>query len=308
MKIGAQIRNSAPWEKIRDVVQAADDQRWRSLWFADHLLQPGAVGGQQPAEDQPFQECWTLLAAVAALTSRVRIGSLVSAVTFRHPAILAKMAATVDQISNGRLELGLGAAWHPREHEAYGFSFPSARDRADMLEEQAAVLRAFFHNTPPHTFEGHFVQLRNAPFAPSSRIPIMIGGEGEKRTLRTLALYGDTMNLAATSPESVAHKIHVVEEHCKEVGRDPKTIRRTIRFTCIPGDDEEKVRKVAGKLGWNLDDANEYRNAAVGKADHIISVIKQYDALQIDEAILQMLPVEPELYAKLDREVLVAFD
>ena len=161
----------------------------------DHLVPPN----DETDNREPCFESYTTLAAAAQITDRVRLGCLVTANTLRHPALLAKMAATIDHISDGRLNLALGAGWNEFEHEAYGIPLPSVRERQDRLEEAAQILRLFFAAEKPVSFDGRYYRLKDAPFAPGfvqkPHPPLWIGGGGEKRTLRTVARYADVANV-----------------------------------------------------------------------------------------------------------------
>jgi F420-dependent oxidoreductase-like protein len=222
MRFGIQTSlNNVEWREIEQMWRFLDrETSFHSAWTFDHFVPP------LPGQDVNANcfEGWSSLAALAAITERVRVGCLVTGVTYREPAVLAKMAVTIDHLSNGRLELGLGAAWHEGEHRMYGIAFPPMKERQDRLEEAAQVIRLLFDGTPPLNFDGRYYSLKNAVFLPKSlqqpHPPLMIGGGGEKRTLRTLARYGDVMNVSGT-PEQVRAKIAVLEEHCGEVGRDP---------------------------------------------------------------------------------------
>ncbi|GIS96845.1 MAG: hypothetical protein CM1200mP24_01290 [Gammaproteobacteria bacterium] len=155
--------------------------------------------------------------------------------TYRNPALMAKMAATVDVVAPGRVMLGVGAGWNVREHEAYGWEFPSMRERSDRLEEACELIRKLFHSGVDERidYQGDYYTLKQAAFAPKSGngqpIPIMVGGTGEKRTLKTLAMYGDIMNVIA-SPERVTHLSEVLARHCENVGRDPEEIQKTVQY------------------------------------------------------------------------------
>ncbi len=250
MEIGSQLHtNSTSWDQVREVIQIMDDGPWESAWVPDHFVPPLAFLDE--ADD--CLEGWSLLTGIAAVTDTLRLGALVSGNTYRNPALLAKMAATVDQISGGRLELGIGAAWHEREHEAYGWDFPPVRERSDRLEEAAKLIRKLFTADGPVDYEGQYYRLVRAPFAPrtsqGTHIPIMVGGNGERRTLRTLARHGDVMNLDEATPAQVTHKIGVLEEHCREIGRDPAEITKTCFFAVALQDDEAKGGAPARPLG-----------------------------------------------------------
>ena len=242
MKFGAQVscyRNT--WDSIREVAEVMDAGPWSSIWFADHYLPPP---GRKEEEHLTAHEAFTVAAAVAGITSTLEIGHLVLGNTYRNPGLTAKMAGTVDHISHGRFVLGIGAAWFKREHEAYGWDFPSMKERQDRFEEAAQMLRALFHDSRA-SFEGRYYTLDDAPLAPGSYarpIPILVGGTGEKRTLRTLARYGDVMNLdgwagGPMTAEYFHHKVSVLNAHCEAAGRDPSEVRHTVLMPTMVTDD-----------------------------------------------------------------------
>ena len=207
--------------------------RWTSIYTYDHFLPPWSRTNEVFDHDEiDTLEGWSLLSAIAAVTNRLRLGVLVSGNTYRNPALVAKMAATVDEISGGRAILGIGAGWNVREHEAYGWTFPSLKERSDRLEEACALIHKLFTSEGMVDFDGRYYQLKQAPFAPKGvqkKIPLMIGGTGRKRTLKTLALYGDQMNVIA-GPDDVKALRGVLEQHCDAVGRIP--VRSPPRCTC----------------------------------------------------------------------------
>jgi alkanesulfonate monooxygenase SsuD/methylene tetrahydromethanopterin reductase-like flavin-dependent oxidoreductase (luciferase family) len=196
----------------------------------------------------PMFEAWELLAAWGALTSGVRLGTLVTGNTYRHPPVLAKMVVTLDHVTNGRAILGLGAAWHEGEHAMYGLRFPSTGGRLARMDEAARVLRLLL-DEPVASFAGKHYQLKDAVAEPKpvqKRLPILIGGGGEQKTLRTVARYADYWHGHGT-PEVIAHKLEVLAAHCAEVGRDPAEITplTSLRPDFVLRDD---VRDVAAQL------------------------------------------------------------
>jgi F420-dependent oxidoreductase-like protein len=216
------------FETIAGIATTAENNGFDSLWVMDHLYQIGMVG---PKED-PMLEGYTLLAAIAARTQRAALGTMVTGVTYRNPALLAKIVTTLDVISSGRAILGIGAAWNDDEHAGYGYDFPPVKERMDRLEEALQICRAMFTETAP-TFEGRYYRVKdvlNNPKPIRGRIPILVGGGGEKRTLRLVAQYADACNLFG-DPEAVRHKLDVLERHCADVGRDPGEITKTVLLT-----------------------------------------------------------------------------
>ncbi|HVN50557.1 MAG TPA: TIGR03560 family F420-dependent LLM class oxidoreductase, partial [Acidimicrobiales bacterium] len=182
-----------PWSEVAEVAVHCERQGWDGVYVSDHFM-PNREGTE--TVDGPVLECWTAMAALAALTSRVRIGSLVCGNTYRHPAVLAKMAAGVDQISGGRFLLGLGAGWQENEHEAYGLEFGTVRSRLDRLDEACAIVTSLLRDDRT-TFDGEHYRLRDAPLDPKPvqpKLPLLIGGRGERRTMRIAARYADEWN------------------------------------------------------------------------------------------------------------------
>ena len=219
MKFSAWPGSATKWESLLDLCQHVERTGWDGLWIADHFMP------NQEDTSGPTQEAWTLLAAIAAVVPRVRIGTLVTGNTYRHPTVLAKQAAQVDVISGGRLVLGLGAAWQQNEHEAYGIDFHTVGERMRRLEEAVQIIRSLFEHDQT-TFEGRYYRVKNAPLNPKPvrrpRPPILIGGGGEKVTMRIAAQYADEWNVWGT-PEVLAQKGKVLEQHCADLGRDPPT-------------------------------------------------------------------------------------
>ena len=215
------------WPELLRIWQYLDDSPFESAWTMDHLV-PGRTQGESNGS---CLEGWTLLAALAQATKRLRLGCLVTGVTYRHPAVLAKIATTVDIISNGRLEFGLGAAWHDFEHAAYGIPFYTMKERQDRLEEALQVIKLLWTASAPVTFHGKYYQLQDAPFLPPPvqrpHPPIVVGGSGPKRTLRTAARYADTVNLWGPL-EMVQQSLNTLHAHCRDVGRNPAKIRITV--------------------------------------------------------------------------------
>jgi F420-dependent oxidoreductase-like protein len=223
---------------VVDLARAAENAGFESVWVMDHFYQLPALGGGT----QPMLEGYTLLGALAASTSRVRLGTLVTGVTYRNPAMLAKQVTTLDIISGGRAILGIGAAWHDVEHEAMGFDFPPVKERMDRLEEAVQICRAMFREETP-SFDGRYYRVQAVhnvprPIQPGGP-PIMIGGGGEKKTLRFVARYAQLCNLSA-GPE-LPHKLDVLREHCEREGRDYNEIEKTAAFKFDLGDQGERV-------------------------------------------------------------------
>src|SRR5580704_6999049 len=228
MRFGLQIPNftvGAPGDLFADVLDRANTAEaagYDSVWVMDHFYQLPPMGGPS----QPMLDAYTLLGAIAARTSRIRLGALVTGVTYRNPAHLAKIVTTLDVISGGRAILGIGAAWYDVEHVGLGFDFPPAGERLDRLEEALQICRAMFRGEEP-TFNGRYYRTHEARNVPAPVQPggptILVGGGGENRTLQLVARYADMMNIFGDAA-TVAHKVDVLHRHCDELGRDPSDI------------------------------------------------------------------------------------
>jgi alkanesulfonate monooxygenase SsuD/methylene tetrahydromethanopterin reductase-like flavin-dependent oxidoreductase (luciferase family) len=204
----------------------AEVKGWDGLWFADHLMSPS---GQ---DSPPVAECWVTLAALAASIPRVRLGSLVSGNTYRHPAMLAKQAITTDHISGGRVVVGIGAGWQRNEQMAFGIPFPRRPERLARLEEACEILSRILHGADgrPENVDGRYYTLKGASVAPrplQHHLPLLIGGSGEQITLRIVAKLADEWNILA-SPSIYHHKSSVLERHCEAAGRDPGHFIRSV--------------------------------------------------------------------------------
>ena len=229
-----------PYQEAREAWIEADRLGFDTAWGHDHLL-------NQDDLSAPEEEGWTILAALLAQTERIRGGLMVTCNTFRHPGVLAKMATTVDIISGGRLELGIGAGWMAAEHEQYGIPLPPAGERLQRLDEACQVMKLLW-TEPRATFEGTYYQLHEAYHEPKPvqqpHPPLLIGGSGEKVTLRIVAKYADEWNMATGTPEQFRDKCRVLDEHCRAIGRDPAEIERSIQLmgTNLEGDLVDRAR------------------------------------------------------------------
>jgi F420-dependent oxidoreductase-like protein len=211
-----------PWEVLSEEVRHIDATGWKGIWIGDHFMPNLADTSGR------WQEAWTVLSALAALTSRVRLGTLVTGNTYRNPCILAKQVAQVDVISGGRVILGIGAGWQENEHVAYGVPYFTVPERLQRLEESLQILRSLFDN-PLTNFTGRHYQVKDAPLAPKplqAHLPILVGGGGEKVTLRLVAQYADAWNIPGPI-DVVRQKSEVLQQHCERAGRDPATVYRT---------------------------------------------------------------------------------
>ncbi len=230
------------FDHLSQLVQAAEAAGFDLVTVMDHFYQIGVVG----PEEQPMLESYSTLAALAARTNRVRLGAMVTGVTYRNPALLAKTVTTLDVISGGRAVLGLGAAWNESEHRGYGFRFPPIRERMDRLDEALAICRLMFRQERP-SFEGRHYRIERALNRPRPLQPdgprILIGGSGERHTLRLVARYADISNWWGSLDE-LRHKSDVLERHCEAEERDPATILRTIMAPIVLVADQREAAHV----------------------------------------------------------------
>lgn len=234
---------------ILDVAAAAESSGFDSLWVPDHAHQNPIGGGPST----PMLEAYSLLAALAARTSTVRLGALVSPVTFRIPSLLAKTVASLDVISSGRAVLGLGAAWDAAEHAAYGIAFPPLAERYARLEDALQVCRALLGHQPA-SWAGRFSTVEdawNSPPPVQAHVPILVGGGGERRTLALVARYADACNFFG-EVDDLRRKLQVLRDHCAEVGRDPSELTTTVALMA-PEDPAEVRRLVETRLELGFD-------------------------------------------------------
>ncbi len=215
----------AVFDRVADAAAAAEAAGFDALSVPDHVLQNRVGGGP----DSPMFEAYTLLGALAMRTASARLFALVSPVTLRNPAVLAKSVTTLDVLSRGRAVLGLGAGWDAAEHQAYGIPFPGTGERMDRLDEALAVCRALFRDRQASVAGTHYAirEARNSPRPVAGNIPVLVGGGGERRTLALVARHADACNVMG-DPGTVRRKFSVLGEHCRRVGRDPAEITKTV--------------------------------------------------------------------------------
>jgi len=250
MKFGIQHPNfsyDGEGSKIIDTLstlaRSAEDLGFDSFWVMDHFHQIMNVGKQE----EPMFEGWTTISVLAGLTSKIKLGTLVTGNSYRHPSVLAKIGATLDILSKGRLFFGIGAAWNDVEARAYGIPFPPTRERLARLEEAVQIVRKMWTENQA-SFDGKYYKVENAICNPKPiqkpTPKILIGGSGEKFLLRTVARYGDACNIFG-SPETVKKKLTVLRKHCEEAGRDYDSILKTKLSRVLISEDEEEIdRKV----------------------------------------------------------------
>ena len=237
-------QHDSTWEDARSIATLCEASGFDSLWAVDHLF-------SIPNPEDSLLEGWTEITAIAAITERIRVGHLVLCMNYRHPALLAKMAATLDQISGGRFILGLGCGWHAEEAQAYGIPFPPVRTRLAQLEEGISLIKAMWKDTPAEFF-GEKFQVENAYCLPrptqQPHPPILVGGGGEKVLLRIVAAHAQIWNNLGIDQPNLAHKTRILAEHCDALGRDFGEIEISQQTTAAIGATEAEAGKARAKI------------------------------------------------------------
>jgi F420-dependent oxidoreductase-like protein len=281
---------------LKNLATRAENLGFDSFWVMDHFHQISPVGKQE----DPMLEGWTTISVLAGLTSRIKLGTLVTGIIYRHPSVLAKMGATLDVLSKGRLFMGIGAAWNQEESLAYGIPFFPNKERLLRLEEAIQIIRKMWtEEEPAATFNGKYYQINNAYCNPKPiqkpSPPIMIGGSGERYTLKIIAKYADACNLFG-STETVKRKLSILREHCKSVGRDYDSILKTkLGFVVIDNDKKMVEKRVQQIISNGIPKEQVGEFIIYGTPD---DVLKQIELLE--EVGIQYLIVDLEPYRELE--------
>lgn len=274
------IAPAEQWAVMSGLAQHADaGDSWESIWVYDHFHTV-----PEPTTEATH-EAWTLMAAFAATTSRVRLGQMCTCMAYRNPAYLAKVAATVDVVSGGRVEMGIGAGWYEHEWLAYGYGFPSAGRRIAALEEGVQIMQQAWR-TGEATLDGTFYQVSGARVYPQplqdGGIPVWVAGGGERKTLRIAARYAQYTNFDG-SPEGFAHKSAILADHCREVGTDVGAITRSANYNVVIGRDRAEVDE---RLAWAHD---HYRRTVPAKADEAVEQLRTGPLVGTPEQVVDKL-------------------
>jgi F420-dependent oxidoreductase-like protein len=310
MRFGLQIPNftaggppGALFDGVVAMATAAEEAGFDSVWVMDHFYQLPPLGG--PSE--PMLDSYTLLGALAARTSSVRLGTMVTGVTYRNPAHLAKIVTTLDVISAGRAILGIGAAWYDVEHEGLGFDFPPAGERLDRLEEALQICRAMFRDEAP-SFEGRYYRINGARNVPPPVQPggpaILVGGGGEKRTLRLVARYADMCNIVGDAA-TIAHKVEVLRGHCAAVGRDPSEVTVSRLSTLVLTESEEETAATIDFLEQAMGERPS--GADVGTADQLGAQVEELAAAGVEYFVFNMPTGSPEMVRRVGEALVDRF-
>lgn len=276
--------------------QSAERHGLDGFFRSDHYLRMGE-GDPRPGPT----DAWTTLAGLARETSRIRLGTLVSSVTYRVPSILAIQVAQVDAMSGGRAELGLGTGWFEREHEAYGIPFPPKR--FDLLEEQLQVVTGLWQTPDAETFsfDGEHYRLDRAPALPKpvqSRVPVIVGGGGPKRTPALAARYATEFNIGFVAEDVVAEKFRVVRQACESIGRDPETLQLSVALPTIVGVDDAEIERRVAAIGQTRAQFDNGANL-IGSPTQISEKVERLRALGASRVYFQLLDLRDVEHADL---------
>jgi F420-dependent oxidoreductase-like protein len=291
LRIFTEPQQGATYEQLLAVARLSEELGFDAFFRSDHYLSMGEADGRPGPTD-----AWATLAALARETSTIRLGTLVTAATFRLPGPLAITVAQVDEMSRGRVELGIGAGWYDTEHTAYGIPFPSTRERFDRLEEQLAVITGLWSTPEGDTFsfDGHHYHVANSPALPKPvqrpHPPVIIGGYGTKRTPRLAATYAAEFNVPFPPLDYYGTACNIVRDACENIGRDPSSMKFTVALVVCCGENEEEFRRRAAAIGREPDEVRQ--NGAAGLPDEVVERIKAYGEAGAETVYLQVLDLD----------------
>ena len=275
------------WEQWVALASACEEHGIEALFRSDHYL-------SSFDETRPALDAWTTISALAALTSTIELGTLVSPVTFRHPAVLARSAATADEISGGRVTLGLGAGWMEREHRAYGFEFGTAKERIAHLAEQVEIVHRLLHDESI-TFEGPHYRLEDAPGLGRPDLPLLIGGSAKPGTTEPAVRFASEYNTFFATMDEIRTRKRTLDEACERAGRDPSTLRYSLMAPCVVGRDEREVQDAARRVGTRFGrDPKEVlerygERGPVGTVEQVVERLKEIEGVGYERVMLQHL-------------------
>jgi F420-dependent oxidoreductase-like protein len=276
------------FEQVVAIAIAAETSGFDSLWVMDHFFQIPNVGRRE----EPMFEAYTLLGGLAARTETARLGTMVTGVTYRNPALVAKQVTAIDVLSGGRAVLGIGAAWFDEEHERLGFDFPPLTERFGRLDEALRICRAMFTQEAP-SFEGRYYSIHDAvnnprPLQPGGP-PILVGGSGERRTLKLVAEHADACNIFG-DVDAVRHKLAVLDRHCDAVGRDPSTVTKTRLGTLVIADTQKEAdRRVQELASLRGQDKKALRSmVTAGDPDSVVEQVAPFFDAGLDGLVFNM--------------------
>ena len=276
-------------DSLKKLAATAENNGFDSFWVMDHFHQIPMIG----KVEEPMLESWTSLSVVAGLTTKIKLGTLVTGIMYRYPAVLAKVAATLDVLSKGRLFMGIGAAWNEDESHAYGIHFPPASERLSRLEEALQIIRKMWTEEPSASFNGKYYQIHNAYCNPKPiqkpSPPILVGGGGEKKTLKIVAKYADACNLFG-SAETVKRKLNILKEHCKTIGRDYDSILKTKLSIIVVDDDKQMAEKKIEQIFKGMPEEQIREFAIYGTPEDVLRQIRLFEQFDIQYLIVDLDP------------------
>jgi F420-dependent oxidoreductase-like protein len=288
LRIFTEPQQGASYATLRRIAKATEDLGFDAFFRSDHYLKMGSVSGEPGPSD-----AWITLAGLAVETSRIRLGTLVNSATFRHPGPLAVAVAGVDEMSGGRVELGLGAGWYEAEHAAYGIPFPAVKERFDRLAEQLAIITGLWAVPAGETFrhDGSYYQVSDSPGLPKPvqrpQPPVIVGGHGPRRTPALAARYADEFNIGFSPPPEAAEQFARVREACAVAGRDPLSLRYSAAQAVCCGKDEATLARRAAAIGRNVADLRA--SGVAGSPAEIVDKLGEFAAVGVDTMYLQVL-------------------
>jgi F420-dependent oxidoreductase-like protein len=278
------------WEQWVALASACEEHGVEALFRSDHY-----VSGFD--ESRPALDAWTTIAGLAARTTRLQLGTLVSPATFRHPSVLVRAAATADEISGGRVTLGIGAGWMEREHDAYGFEFATAGKRVARLGEQVEIVHRLLRDERLD-FDGEYYRLRDAPGLGRPDLPILVGGSAKPGTLRPAVRFADEYNTFFATVDETRDRKRALDEACERAGRDPATLRYSLMAPCVVGRDDRELRESARRVGARFGREPQQvlerygERGPVGTVEQVVERLKEVEEIGYERVMLQHLAHE----------------
>jgi len=290
------------WDDWVALAEMCEANGVEAMFRSDHY-----VSGTD--ESRPVLDAWATISGLAARTAKLQLGTLVSPATFRHPAVLARCAATADEISGGRITLGMGAGWMEREHDAYGFEFATARERVARLGEQLEIVHSLLRNERT-SFGGTYYTLREAPGLNRPNLPILVGGSAKPGTTTPAVRFADEYNTFFATVEEIRERKRTLDEACERAGRDPSTLRYSLMAPCVLGEDEaavrESARRIGERFGRDADTVLERygERGPVGTVDQVIERLREIEQIGYERVMLQhLVHTDLETVALIGREL-----
>ncbi|NMJ86450.1 MAG: LLM class F420-dependent oxidoreductase [Thaumarchaeota archaeon] len=285
------------FELAKNIATTTEKLGYASIWTYDHFVPHYSY---EPLETKPLFECYTLLSALASITNKVKLGQVVTCNSYRHPSLLAKMGATLDAISNGRLELGIGAGWYEEEYVAYGYQYPKDSERIERLDEALHIIKAMWTDVKA-SYSGKYYSIKEAICNPKPLQkpypPIMVGGSGEKLLLRIAAKHANRYNHPFGTPEELKRKVEVLKEHCKSIGRDHKEIEKSVLIRVVVANSDKEIKQIVRKVKNKEESVEQYlyRNKdkmVIGTPEQVLADLNKYIQHEVTHFILHFMGID----------------